>query len=204
MIVLVDGYNVMKMVFSCRGQQFRMEKKNFICSIGKYFKIKSKTIRQILLFFDGGSSMQMTREIKNGVVVMQSGQRMSADDIILEYIEKKNSQEILLVTNDRELIKLSHQNNKYVVCMDSDAFWELVCKTIIMDKGIPQSNKGAGGGMKKINHDDNNRSSNSEFDALMAMASMHLPDKDHDELKNENDMHKRKKRGTLASVIKKI
>ena len=204
MIILVDGYNVMKMVFSCRGQQFRMEKKNFICEIGKYFKIKTETVRQVVLFFDGGPTAHMTREVKNGVVVMQSGRRMSADDVIIEYIEKKNSQEILLVTNDRELIKLSHQINKYIVCMDSDAFWELICKTVIMHKGIMQSNQSSSSGMKKIYHDDADKSTSSDFDALMAMASANLPNKDNDVFKDKNDMHKRKKRGTLASVIKKI
>ncbi|MBL4587821.1 NYN domain-containing protein [Candidatus Babeliales bacterium] len=202
MIVLVDGYNVMKMVFSCRGQQFRMEKRKFICEIGKYFKIKSETVSQVILFFDGGLSMHMMREVKNGVVVMHSGQRMSADDVIIEYVEKKKNKEFLLVTNDRGLIKLSHQAGKYVVCMDSDAFWELVCKTVIMDKQTTQSASGLSGEIKKIDHGD--ESVSNELDALMMIASVNLPDKDENEHSTRDALHKRRKKGTAASVIKKI
>lgn len=130
----------MKLVFSGRGEDFHKEKKLFIKSIGAYLHEKKASITKQIVFFDGGGSVHMTREVKNNVVVMHAGMRMSADDAMVEFVEKYRQKELLVVTNDRKLIARIHAICSRAVFMESEVFRELVCKTIGQSKTSNKKN----------------------------------------------------------------
>ncbi len=205
MIVFVDGYNVMKIIFSGRGEQFHKEKNLFIKSIGAYLHEKKASITQLIIFFDGGGSVHMTREVKNSVVIMHAGTRMSADDAMVEAVEKYRQKELVVVTNDRKLIARIHAIYSNAIFMESEAFWELVCKTMGQSKVQHKKNIVSNNGPKKLEQYDDIDTQNisGELDLLMSMASMMIPEKNEIDEKKAA-MKKGEKKDILQKIIKKL
>jgi hypothetical protein len=110
MIIVVDGYNLLKHVFHRVKGRLDKQRKQLIKELGFYKKKKSK-LSEIVLVFDGGRESRATREILSGITVIFSGQQESADDWIVEYVERHKEQEIILVTRDRELISRCKSEN---------------------------------------------------------------------------------------------
>ncbi len=105
MIIVIDGYNLLKQVFPKVKGKLDNQRKHLVKQLGYYKKKKASQIKQVVLVFDGGLLNHATREIHNGVVVIFSGQKSSADEWILDYIQRNKEKQTLLVTLDRELIK---------------------------------------------------------------------------------------------------
>lgn len=103
MIIIIDGYNLLKQVFPRKNGLLDKQRKQFIKQLG-YYKAKKKDVKEIIVVFDGGLLRHATREISNGIVIVFSGQKRSADEWILDYVKKHKEKEILLVTKDREVI----------------------------------------------------------------------------------------------------
>jgi hypothetical protein len=110
MIIVVDGYNLLKHVFHRVKGRLDKQRKQLIKELGFYKKKKSK-LSEIVLVFDGGRESRATREILSGITVIFSGQQESADDWIVEYVELHKEQVIILVTRDRELISRCKSEN---------------------------------------------------------------------------------------------
>ena len=104
MIVIIDGYNLLKQVFYKVKGKLDAQRKHFIKQLGHYKSKKGDGIKEIIVVFDGGHFRHATREIHSGIVVVFSGQKSSADQWIAEYVEKHKGKEFLLVSKDRELI----------------------------------------------------------------------------------------------------
>lgn len=108
MIIIVDGYNLLKQVFYYSPAKIKGDidkiRSRLINNLALY---KQKKGHEVIVVFDGGSTSKATREISNGIVTIFSGYKKSADEWILEYIEKHSPGEFLLVTNDRKLIDLA-------------------------------------------------------------------------------------------------
>ncbi len=101
MIILIDGYNLLKQVFHKVKGKLDKQRQQLIKELG-FYKHK-KEIKEIIVVFDGGLINHATREIKHGITIIFSGRKQTADDWILDHIEKYKNNEYLLVSLDREL-----------------------------------------------------------------------------------------------------
>lgn len=103
MILLIDGYNVLKQAFPGSKNVLDKQRAAFINQLAYYKLKKVATITDIVVVFDAGPLLHATREIRGGVVVIFSGQKSSADDWIAQYAEKHRNKDILLISSDRKL-----------------------------------------------------------------------------------------------------
>jgi hypothetical protein len=110
MILLIDGYNLLRQIYPKEKGLLDRQRKYLVKEIGLYKKKKNK-INEIIIVFDAGPFLHATREIKNGVVIVFSGQKKSADDWIISYTFKNFNKEILVVSLDRKLIDSCNKNN---------------------------------------------------------------------------------------------
>jgi len=99
MIIVVDGYNVLKQVKGAR-EISNSERERFIALLHQYGKLKGN---KIVLFFDGGLTQWPSRERHKGIEVIYSGITQSADDCIKHYLKDHPNYDLLLVTSDHEL-----------------------------------------------------------------------------------------------------
>lgn len=119
MILIIDGYNLLRQIFPGFRGKMDQQRDLFIRQLGYYKFKKSAEIREIIIVFDAGPFSHASREVHHGVVVMFSGQKRSADDWIVEYVEKHRNEEILVVTNDRKIIsEILKHNSANLSCCD--------------------------------------------------------------------------------------
>ena len=105
MVVIIDGYNLLKQIFPHVKGRIDKERNAFIRQLGYYKNKKSKEIKEIIVVFDAGPFGHATREIHEGVTVMFSGQKSTADDWIIEYADTHKNEDLLIVTMDRKIIQ---------------------------------------------------------------------------------------------------
>ena len=111
MIILVDGYNLLKKVLE---DTFISEKQRaaFVNLMGKYSR---KRGHKIIVVFDAGPCKYPLTEKDHGVTVIYSGEHQSADDIIMKFVQEHENKNILVVTEDREIIRAAEQCNEDAV-----------------------------------------------------------------------------------------
>ena len=131
MIVVIDGYNLLKQIFPTAKGTLEKQRDQFIRQLGYYKNKKGQDIKDIIVVFDAGPFGHATREVKHGVVVVYSGQKSSADDWIVDFTERKKSEEILVVTMDRKLIALCGKNG--ASALGSLDFYALLNKILLED-----------------------------------------------------------------------
>ncbi len=107
MIIIIDGYNLLKQIFPGAKRTLDKQRTAFIQQLA-YYKSKKPQISEIIVVFDAGPSTHATREIKSGVVVVYSGVKSSADAWILLFVERNKGKELLVVTLDRALREACH------------------------------------------------------------------------------------------------
>jgi predicted RNA-binding protein with PIN domain len=105
MILIIDGYNLLKQIFPHVKGRIDKERNAFIRQLGYYKSKKAREIKNLIVVFDAGPFGHATREVHEGVVVMFSGQRSTADDWIIEYAQEHKNEDLLVVTMDRKIIK---------------------------------------------------------------------------------------------------
>lgn len=100
MIIVIDGYNVLKLVHSTKHvhETIRLQ---FLKQLADYGKRKGHSI---MLVFDGGPYDMSTSERHGQATVVYAGYRETADDYIKRYLDEHRSKELLLVTHDRDLV----------------------------------------------------------------------------------------------------
>ena len=98
MIVVVDGYNVLKKIHGPEISE--TQRSAFVNLLGRYIK---KRQHKIVVFFDGGAFYYPSMEKQKGVTVWYSGQNQSADDLIITYAQEHHTKELLVVTLDGQL-----------------------------------------------------------------------------------------------------
>lgn len=101
MVVVIDGYNLLRNIFHKEKGKLDKQRDELICQLSYY---KRKKGHEIVVVFDGGFLKHATRETRKGVIVIFAGRKLSADDWIFEYIKRNKNKEILLITHDRQLI----------------------------------------------------------------------------------------------------
>lgn len=175
MILLIDGYNVLKQI-SSSSLVSEKERNNFIKQLGCYAKIRQ---HKIVIIFDGGPYDRSSKEKVLGVYVIYSGALESADDYIKRYIDDHRSQDLLLISSDRELRNFASRFS--IESLPSKKFYEIV-QSFLQKKQFDFSKKQTVF-IKTTEKED------AELDAIMLEGSKVVPYKVEDFL-NE---HKRKK-----------
>ena len=103
MIIIIDGYNLLKQIFPGQKNTLAKHRDYFIRQLATYKVHRENSIKEIVVVFDAGPSNHATRSVKSGIVVVYSGTQSSADEWIIEFIARKKGNELLLVTLDRAL-----------------------------------------------------------------------------------------------------
>ncbi len=176
MILLIDGYNLLRSIFHKERGKLDKQRDQFISLLGLYKRQQAEKIKQVIVVFDAGPDRHASREVHNGVVVMYSGQRRSADDWIVEYVENHRSDDIFLISDDLMLLRRCQNKSKRVTTMGTEAFYRLVqekCSTLLSERALQDAQKT---GLQKYRNDD----SNSSLDMLMEEGSRHVPQKQSD------------------------
>jgi len=205
MVVLIDGYNLLRQIFSKVKGKLDKQREQLIKQLAYYKSKKANDIREIIVVFDGGLLNHATREIRSGIVVVFSGQRQSADEWLLHYIEKHKNEELLLVSLDRELI-LQAEKHK-IPSLGVFDFYRLLQDALQNDVEKIFSKKPASGDLIKYKHDDKYNSDKFEekieakaLDLLMEEASLKLP---KNEKKNDVEGKKTKLKRKSKTLSKK-
>lgn len=129
MIIIIDGYNLLKQVYPYHKKTLERHRVHFIQQMANYKGICGGKVSDIIIVFDAGPVCHATREIKRGVTVIFSGQRSSADDWIMHYIDKNKGHQLLVVTKDRAIISHAHKNKAQ--SMDVMAFHSLTQQELV-------------------------------------------------------------------------
>ena len=194
MILLVDGYNVVKQALLSEHISSE-EKKDFISMLGRYVKRRR---HQLILFFDGGDSLYPFREHEHGIEIVHSGYNTCADSVIKDYVLKYKNHDTLLVTSDREL--RSYAKKQDVESVNSLFFYDKVKDAL---DEVVHVKKKIMSEVSKMHSDQND----SEIDQLMMQASKNVVDKDfvleQEELKNKPKRHKPQRTASSFTKDKK-
>ncbi len=169
MIIVIDGYNLLKQIYP--GTQSDKTKQRLIRELGVYKHQKSDRISEIVLVFDGGHMTHATREISRGIVVMLSGTRSSADQWIIEYIERHRSKEILVITLDREIRNKAQQYG--ADSLGVYEFYDIVRGCLL--ENLEESTKALVTGDFEKYHQDDETQTNELLDLLMIEATQSQP-----------------------------
>lgn len=115
MIIIIDGYNLLKQLHPNNKENLEFHKKVLLKKLGAYKKIKLATIKDIIIVYDGGGSIHAMREVHYGVVTLSTGYKNSADDWIIDYVDRHKNQEITLVSMDRALCRTCEQHGAFSI-----------------------------------------------------------------------------------------
>ena len=185
MIILIDGYNLLRSMFHKIKGKLDKQRDQFIKQLG-FYKKKKELIKEIIVVFDGGMPNRATREIKNGIVVVFSGQNSNADEWIKDYIEENSNRELMAITMDREIIKKA--KNRGVEVIGVVDFYNILQNTLMDDVEYDLKKDGDESKMEKYHEN------NEALDLLMeqAMLSGYESIKDDDiyEGKKKGESHK--------------
>ncbi len=118
MIIIIDGYNVIRQIH--HGQSAHA-KQGFVKRLVEYSRVKK---HQIYLVFDGGDHPYEYHERYNNVQVTHSGYKQTADDVIKKLLAQINGQEALLVSSDRELVDAARRYS--IDSCDARTFYQLL------------------------------------------------------------------------------
>lgn len=153
MIIIIDGYNVLKQVHHIV-QVPESVRAQFIKQLGAYAKYKG---HKITLVFDGGSYEWPHKESIHGVYVIYSGHKETADEYIKRYVKSFKQNDLLLVSTDRALGRAAHILG--VQSIDAADFYAILQDTTrsIAPTRIPKQGKAVKMGDQKL----------AELDALM-------------------------------------
>jgi predicted RNA-binding protein with PIN domain len=135
MIIIVDGYNLLKQLYPNSKENLELHKKALFRKLGVYKKIKQGTIKEIIVVLDGGSLLHAIREIHHGVIVLEAGYKRSADDWIIEYVDRYKTQEITIVSMDRALCFTCEQHGAFSIgVFDFAHAVDQIIKNIVIQK----------------------------------------------------------------------
>lgn len=206
MIVLVDGYNFIKGIFPHRKGFAEECRQHLLRLISQYRECRHSTLKEVIIVFDGGLFSRATREVHGGVSVIFSGRGRSADDWIVEYVDRHRGHEFLVVTNDRQLSQRSKSSGAETMKIDE---FDLCVKEAIRDPGEGLQNRSTlkQGSLKKFDRDDVDASE--ELDLLMEQASIGVHCKDDDDLESKEERNGEpnrlsKKEKKKRKILKKL
>ncbi|HXW86158.1 MAG TPA: NYN domain-containing protein [Candidatus Bathyarchaeia archaeon] len=191
MIIIIDGYNVMKTIYH-HGKMTEKERQRFIEKIGEYAHVKRHSMRVV---FDGGPYMWPHMEKKCGISVVYVGAKDSADDYIIDYVIRHARKDVLVITSDNAIAKGADEYD--IPTLASEDFWSFL--TEALTSPVQQVKTGVHAGVKTTTE------KNPELDVLFAQYTS-VPTKSSD-----HACHLRKRQETVAkkdrrlvAIIKKL
>lgn len=185
MIIVIDGYNVLKTMLANSSLVTEKERNAFIRQLQIYGFLKK---HKIVVVFDGGPHQWVHKEQVGKIVLIYSGINETADDVIKAYLKDRKTKDILLVSADRELNAWA--SHFKIPSINGDDFYGLVREALHQKNSIQTPHKTASVLVKLTEQE------NEALDALMEEESMKVKMKDEDLYiftNQENDNHTLKK-----------
>jgi len=191
MKIIIDGYNLFKSIFTVSSLS-DAQKERGIRWLRDYQRKKGHVI---ILVFDAGPDIFPLTESQNGISVVYSGLKQSADEYIQEYIAHEPSSELVLVTSDNELASSVKDS---VVIIRSDDFYS-VLKNAQMHSKKRKPNKSP---IKKLCTDN----TSAQLDTLMYESDIEFPSKEEEEdsLKGIDKKAFSKQEKKVWDILKKL
>ena len=162
MIIVIDGYNLLKQVLHNKEEVTEYQRKSFIAQMEKYARQKNNSIQ---IFFDAGPETWSFHEDYDLVRVFYSGSLYSADDLIEFFLRENRDKDILLVTSDNRLQIFA--SDLSIVSMTSLDFYNFI------KVKYKKNTKRLSNYIKKIAKDENK-----ELDSLMRKVVINNPKED--------------------------
>ncbi len=202
MIVLIDGYNLLKQIFPHVKGRLDLQRETFIRQLGYYKTKKQKEIKEIIVVFDAGPFGHATREVHHGVVVMFSGQRSSADDWIIEYVERHRNEDLMVITMDRKIIDECEKLG--ATALSSLDFYGIM-QSFLLDESEQIIKSPKDGAIEKYEQEEgpfSNKIDREALDLLMEQSSFFVNKQDDVDLNEE--VGRRGKSSTLSKKARKL
>ncbi len=128
MIILIDGYNLLRQIFP-KSKRLLDQQRNHLVKQLSIYRTKKTNIKEIVLVFDAGPFGHATREIQHGITIVFSGQKSNADNWIHNFVKRNKGKEILLISRDRELVLRCEKHN--AKSMDVLEFYSIMNSCIL-------------------------------------------------------------------------
>ncbi len=192
MKIIVDAYNLLHAIFPGPRAKEK-QKQKLIDELRAYARNSGN---QIMLVFDGGDFTYPYVDEQKTISIVWAGHRMSADDWIMEYLDKNRNQDLLVASSDREI--QAHASDLGIVCMGAYRFY----KTIMAKRPEPQKIAKDQGAIK-----NRSKPSDNQVDELMENGSDGIEIKQEDIKQHEaNSKGKNvsKRDRTLLRQLKKL
>lgn len=110
MHIIIDGYNLMPCM-KLKGDSLHKKREDLINELHQFLKINHGNIT---LVFDGYKNISEYKSIEKqgNIKIIYSAKNQSADEVIIELIEKREvkAKNMVLVTSDRKLINFAASN----------------------------------------------------------------------------------------------
>jgi len=194
MILVIDGYNVLKQVL-LKDRINEHARNKFIKQLCRYAKKRGHLIR---LIFDGGPLDFSTKEKVDGIYVVYVGAGQIADDYIKRYLEDNKSLDIILVSSDNDICRTAKRVGAEFI--DSKEFYEIMLE--VLQKGVNQRS------VKETKAIKTSKNQDEELDRLMQEASKTVEYKSEDFIdfadkgKNKSKTLSKKERKKLKQIKK--
>ena len=197
MTIIIDGYNVLKTIHatSCIDDD---EREQFIHQIAHYAKLSHN---KVFIVFDGGGGVRPTFYPRNGIIVIYSGYRDSADDVIKNIVDREQRRDVMLVSTDRELNRYAAELD--VPSIDSTVFYGHMQGRLRSEEHTAQQQKQVDSIRKRLGHE-----SSEEIDALMMGDAGKVLQKYEDKKEYDHYCRKKHKKSKeekkLEKMVKKL
>ncbi len=187
MILVIDGYNVLKQLFPGLKNNLDQQKAALIRQLAYYKHKKSGDIQEIIVVFDAGPSSHATRTIKSDIVVMYAGTKSTADEWIIDYVSRNRNQEIMIITRDRALREACEQMG--ADALGGDEFYRILQDSLLEQEPFTKRETGFEK-YEQVSDEETTSSLNTQaLDILMEQSSIQMPGAKPDDL---DHLHSRK------------
>lgn len=186
MHIIIDGYNILKLVYDTTHITDH-QRQSFIFSLNHYATIKD---HDITLVFDGGPYDRTTKIPQKSIDVLYAGPHISADEVIINLLDRSQPSTTLIVTSDRVINQ--EASDRGFISLDSEEFYTILRQSL-RQKKVTSSHQ------EHKAHKHADHQSSAQLDALMEMASQvvltkpedipSLPDHEQKLSKKEKKMH---------------
>lgn len=207
MILVIDGYNVLKQLFPGLKNNLDQQKAALIRQLAYYKHKKSAEIQEIIVVFDAGPFSHASRTIKSDIVIMHSGTKSTADDWIINYVSRNRNQEIMIITRDRALRESCQQMG--AVALGGDEFYRILQTSLIEQKSPHDSQTGLEKYEPILDEEGSDWMNPEALDILMEQSSLQMPgekpdDHEHSHSRKSPSHSLTKKERRFQAKIKKI
>jgi predicted RNA-binding protein with PIN domain len=158
MKLLIDGYNLLR--FITHGSATKSEIEQFLGRLRRYSRV---TAHQIIVVFDGGDGLYRYQSTYHGLTIWYSGSRETADDLIKDFLPRYNANEVVLISDDRQLNAVAEAAS--IISVSPAVFIER----------MRAREEGGKAPLAIASLVKKSTSSSAELDALMAGATQQMP-----------------------------